>query len=111
MCVFESHTFVPISQTCKKQTAVSHRSTVSEIISLDAGLRVDCLPALQFLECVLQKSSSKPAKENIGRHNRERVTASHSHSDNSVFESIDKVPPNIPNSSHSTQLYIPLHSQ
>ena len=34
-----SHTFVPISWMCKKQTSVSHSSTESETISLDAGLR------------------------------------------------------------------------
>ena len=33
-----SHTFVPISWMCKKQTSVSHSLTESEIISLDAGL-------------------------------------------------------------------------
>ena len=31
-----SHTFVPISWVCKKQTSFSHSSTESEIISLDA---------------------------------------------------------------------------
>ena len=41
LCVFGSHTFVPISWMCKKQTAVSHSSSESEIISLDAGLRLD----------------------------------------------------------------------
>ena len=30
LCVFGSHTFVPISWMCKKQTAVSHSSTESE---------------------------------------------------------------------------------
>ena len=34
---------------CKKQTAVSHSSTESEIISLDTGLRLDCLPSLKIL--------------------------------------------------------------
>ena len=38
LCVFGSHTFVPISWMCKKQTSVSHSSTESEIISLDTGL-------------------------------------------------------------------------
>ena len=38
LCIFGSHTFVPISWMCKKQTSVSHSSTESEIISLDAGL-------------------------------------------------------------------------
>ena len=43
---FGSHTFVPISWMCKKQTSVSHGSTESEIISLDAGLRLDGVPAV-----------------------------------------------------------------
>ena len=43
-----SHTFVPTSWMCKKQTAVSHSSTESEIISLDTGLRLDGLPALEL---------------------------------------------------------------
>ena len=43
-----SHTFVPISWMCKKQTSVSHSSTESEIISLDAGLRLDGIPALDL---------------------------------------------------------------
>ena len=41
LCVFGSHTYVPISWMCKKQTSVSHSSRESEIISLDAGLRLD----------------------------------------------------------------------
>ena len=32
LCIFGSHTFVPISWMCKKQTSVSHSSTESEII-------------------------------------------------------------------------------
>ena len=37
-CAFsEVRTFVPISWMCEKQTSVSHSSTESEIISLDAG--------------------------------------------------------------------------
>ena len=43
LCIFESRTFVPISWMCKKQTSVSHSSTESEIIFLDAGLRKDGL--------------------------------------------------------------------
>ena len=57
LCVFGSHTFVPVSWMCKIQTSVSHSSTESEIISLDAGLRLDGIPHLiygiwssQFLE-------------------------------------------------------------
>ena len=39
---------------CKKQTSVSHSSTESEIISLDAGLRMDGLPALDLWNVVTE---------------------------------------------------------
>ena len=50
---FGSHTFVPISWMCKKQTSVSHSSTESEIISLDNGLRLDGLPALGLWDLIV----------------------------------------------------------
>ena len=54
LCVFGSHTFVPTSWMCKKQTSVSHSSTESELISLVAGLRMDGLPALDLGEIVIE---------------------------------------------------------
>ena len=39
---------------CKKQTSVSHSSRESEIISLDAGLRMDGLPALDLWDMVIE---------------------------------------------------------
>ena len=53
LCVFGGHTFVPISWMCKKQTSVSHSSTESEIISLDAGLRMDGKPALDLWDLIV----------------------------------------------------------
>ena len=53
MCIFGSHTIVPISWMCKKQTAVSHSSTESEIISLDTGLRLDGIPALDLWDLIV----------------------------------------------------------
>ena len=53
LCIFGSHTFVPISWMCKKQTSVSHSSTESEIISLDAGLRLDGIPALDLWDLII----------------------------------------------------------
>ena len=53
LCVFGSHTLVPISWMCKKQTSVSHSSTESEIISLDTGLRLDGLPALELWDLIV----------------------------------------------------------
>ena len=38
---------------CKKQTSVSHSSTESEIISLDAGLRLDGIPALDVWDLIV----------------------------------------------------------
>ena len=53
LCNFGSHTFVPISWMCKKQTAVFHNSTESEIISLDTGLRLDGLLALESWDLII----------------------------------------------------------
>ena len=53
LCVLGSNTFVPISWMCKKRTSVSHSSTESEIISLDAGLRLDGIPALDLWDLIV----------------------------------------------------------
>ena len=62
LCVFGSHTFVPISWMSKKQTSVSHSSLESEIISLDAGLRMDGIPALTLWDLVIEVFHSVPNK-------------------------------------------------
>ena len=38
---------------CEKQTSVSHSSTESEIISLDAGSRIDGIPALDLWDLIV----------------------------------------------------------
>ena len=38
---------------CKKRTSVSHRSRESEIISLDSGLRLDGIPALDLWDLIV----------------------------------------------------------
>ena len=53
LCIFGSHTFVPISWKCKKQISVSHSSTASDIISLEAGLRLDGISALDVLDLIV----------------------------------------------------------
>ena len=45
---FGRQAFVPISWMCKKQTSVSHSSSEAEFLSLDAGLRMDGIPALDL---------------------------------------------------------------
>ena len=53
LCFFGSHTFVPISWMCKKQTAVFHSSTESQIIFLVSGLRLDGLLALELWDLIV----------------------------------------------------------
>ena len=53
LCISGSHTFVAINWMCKKQTSASHSSTESEIISLDAGLRLDGIPALDLWDLIV----------------------------------------------------------
>ena len=53
LCIFGSHTCVPIFWRCQKQTSVSDSSTESEIISLDAGLRLDGFPALDLWDLIV----------------------------------------------------------
>ena len=53
LCIFGSHTFVPISWMCKKQTSVSNRLTESEISSLNARLSLDGIPALDLWNLIV----------------------------------------------------------
>ena len=98
--VFGSHTFVPISWMCKKQTAVSHSSTESEIISLDTGLRLDGLLALElwdliflFLEMFL-----------VFQIDRGNLRKSHKEID--VMKDIDAVPSNDQSAHQEALLYV-----
>ena len=54
LCISGSQTFVPLSWMCKKQTSVSHSSTEAELISLDAGLRMDGIPVLDLWDLVME---------------------------------------------------------
>ena len=64
LCIFGSRTFVPISRMCKRQTSVAHSSTEAEIISLDAGLRMDGIPALDLWDSVVEVFRSSPNQTN-----------------------------------------------
>ena len=68
LCMFGSRTCVPISWMCKKQTSVYHSSTGSEITSLDAGLRMDGIPALDLWDVVIEvlhSSNNVPPTQKI----------------------------------------------
>ena len=47
-------TFVTLAWRCKKQTAVSHSSAEAEIISLDAGVRMEGIPALVLWDQIVE---------------------------------------------------------
>ena len=64
LCISGSHTFVQTSWMCKKQTSVSHSSTEAEIISLDAGLRMDGISALDLWDLVIEVFHSSPNQSN-----------------------------------------------
>ena len=103
LCVFGSHTFVPISWMCKKQTAVSHSSTESEIISLDTGLRLDGLPALELWDLIgnvsrVSDGSGKPESDVHKRHKP--------HKKIDVIEDIDSVPSNVQSARQEALLYV-----
>ena len=64
LCIFGSHTFVPLSWMCKKQTSVSHSSTEAEVISLNAGLRMDGISAVDLWDLVTEVFHSSPYQTN-----------------------------------------------
>ena len=53
LCIFGSSTFVPVGWSCKKQTAESHNSAEAEVISFDANLRLDGIPALGLWDSII----------------------------------------------------------
>ena len=53
LCFLGSHMFVPLSCACKKQTAVSHSRTEAEMLSLDAGLRMEGFPAVKLWDTII----------------------------------------------------------
>ena len=105
LCVFGSHTFVPISWMCKKQTSVSHSSTESEIISLDTGLRLDGLPALELWDIIVSvfgnicHISDRTGQPVNGGKNKSHIKID-------VMQDIDSVPSNVQSASQEALLYV-----
>ena len=52
LCIFGSHTFVPISWMCARNKPQFH-TVQQKIISLDAGLRLDGIPALDLWDLIV----------------------------------------------------------
>ena len=108
LCIFGSHTFVPISWRCKKQTAVSHSSTESEIISLDTGFRLDGLPALELWGLIVSVfgSVSVISDDRTGRPVNDVKKHHKSQGKINVMENIDFVPSNVQSASQEALLYV-----
>ena len=104
LCVFGSHTFVPISCMCKKQTADSHSSTEFEIISLDTGLRLDCLPALELWDLIVSVFGNIPHISDRTGHPVNGKNKSHNKID--VIQDIDSVPSNVQSARQEVLLYV-----
>ena len=96
LCIFGSHTF------CS-----NHSSTESEIISLDDGLRLDGLPALELWDlivCVLghvsrvSDGSGKPENDVYKRYKSQKKI--------DVMKDIDSVPSNVQSARQEALLYV-----
>ena len=116
LCKFGIHTFVPTSWMCKKQTSVSHSSTEAEIISLDAGLRMDGIPALDLWDLVKEvfhssTNQSNNTKDQV-RGNSSRNTTSNKRTPNQIKvptghdNLVDYVSSNAKSSQFGVMLYI-----
>ena len=104
LCIFGSHTFVPISWMCKKQTSVSHSSTESEIIFLDTGLRLDGLPALELWDLIVSVFGNI---SHISDRTVQPVNGKNkSHNKIDVMQGIDSVPSNVQSASREALLYV-----
>ena len=107
LCIFGSHTFVPISWMCKKQTSVSHSSTESEIISLDTGLRLDGLPALELWDLIVSVLGNVPrVSDSTGKPVADVDKREKSQSRIDVIRDIDLVPSNVQSAHHEALLYV-----
>ena len=110
---------------CKKQPSVPHSSTETEIISLDAGLRMGGIPALTLWDLVIEVlhsvpnkieqpkeelrgnplQATKPNMHNQFQFKHTNVISNHAHT-NLDLTNIDHIPPNTMHSGASAMLYV-----
>ena len=107
MCILGSHTFARISWMCKKQTAVSHSSTESEIISLDTGLRLDGLLALELWDLIVSVFGSvSHVSDGSGQPDNDVNKHHKSQGKINVMKNIDSVPSYVQSSRQEALLYV-----
>ena len=92
---------------CKKQTAFSHSSKESEIISLDTGLRLDGLLALELWDLIVSvlgnvsRVSDRSGQPEYDVHKHHK-----SHKKTDVMKDIDSVPSNVQSGRQEALLYV-----
>ena len=107
LCIFGSHPFVPISWMCKKQTSVSHSSTESEIISLEAGSRMDGILALDLWDLIVTVLHGNTNQSKLVRGNLSTsLTRKQIPGKIDDLNNVDSVPSNANSSRQEAMLYI-----
>ena len=113
-CAFsEVEHLLPSGWMCKKQTSVSHSSTESENISLDAALRMDVLPALDLWDVVIEvlcssnstRLPANPAAGNCSRNHKSKPKQK-GNRDVDRLSHVDNVSTNANSSQGESQLYV-----
>jgi len=104
LCLVGPNTYVPINWMCKKQGAVSHSTAEAEVISLDAGMRLEGIPTLSLWSLVIDvfdppADSQKPKELTIP----ERLSLRRQSHD--MFGSVDFVPFSLPITYGRANLY------
>ena len=115
-CVFGSHTVVPINWMCKKQTSVSHSSTESEIISLDASLRLDGIHTLDLWDLIVavlgNTNQNRIEQSDLLKNKREVSSTPHTiHKTQAMrvindLDNVDFIPSNVTSSHQEALLYV-----
>ena len=106
-CVFGSHIFVPTSWMCEKQTSVSHSSKESEIISLDTGLRLDGLLALELWDLIVSVFGNiSHVSDRSGKLESDDHKHHKSHNKIDVTRDIDVVPSNVHSARQEALWYV-----
>ena len=102
---------------CKKQTSVSHSSTESEIISLDAGLRLDGIPEVDLWDLIVSvlgnTNQSNQEHGDLSKNKREVRSPPHTidkrkQSQRVIndLDNVDSVPSNVQSSRQEALLYV-----
>ena len=89
-----------------QQPAVSHSSTESEIISLDTGLRLDGLLALELWDLIVSVLGNVSCVSDRSGQTDNDVHKHHNSQKFNVMENIDSVPSNVQSARQEALLYV-----